>query len=68
MLKQKGWHPIHRTKQRFQLTNQQIKQQAAQDLRKQQAHPQQKSVVSLWVFAFVLLGFLSLFLLAWLAR
>ncbi|CAK1237171.1 unnamed protein product [Fructobacillus fructosus] len=68
MLKQKGWHPIRQSKRKFRMTNQRIKQQAQADLRKVKENPNQKSKVSINVFGFVLVGFLSLFVLSLLAH
>ncbi|CAK1251424.1 hypothetical protein [Fructobacillus fructosus] len=68
MLKQKGWHPIRQSKRKLRMTNQRIKQQAQDDLRKVQENPNQKSKVSINVFSFVLVGFLSLFVLSLLAH
>ncbi|CAK1253746.1 hypothetical protein [Fructobacillus tropaeoli] len=68
MLKPKGWHPIHQTKQKWQETNRQIQQRAQADLRGIQENPKQKSVVSMNVFWFILAGFLSLLVLSLLAH
>lgn len=68
MLKQKGWHPIRHTKQKWQRTHQQIQQRAQVDLRRVQEEPNQKSVVSTNAFWFILAGFLSLLVLSLLAH
>lgn len=68
MLKQKGWHPIHQTKQKIRMTNERIKQQAKADLREVQEKPNRRSKVSNNVFFFVLIGFFSLFVLSLLAN